>query len=176
MGELLMMLEVEGKGGWPWDHPSGYLIIKFPSPLLQKALGERFLAKYSLRNRLSSGRDKVSDLLKHPGKKRQLILYPDSSSGWTPRFNSAVLRNDDVLLAFGIYNNPAGHSCLWNTIYFFCRCWLNSHWLPPPQNVFNFSVLKSLQGNENYKKLVAPLHEYFITFRSSSMRPNYHRI
>lgn len=97
--------------------PLRLLDNEFPRLLLQKELGVRFSATRSLRNRLSSGRAKGGDLLRYPEEKRQVILCPELSPGWTPRFNSGVMSNDDVLLVLGISNAPAGDSCPRNTIY-----------------------------------------------------------
>lgn len=129
--------------------PLRLLDNQFSSLLLQKQLGVRYSARYSLRNRLSSGRAKVGDLLGHPEEKRQLIPYPELSAGWTPGFNSVIMSNDDILLVFGIYNDPMGNSCPQMPSIFL---WvLKTHCLPPPQTVSNFCV-ESQQISKNFKK------------------------
>lgn len=109
----------------------------------------RYPVRYSLRNRLSSGRAKVGDLLEHREEKRQLIPYPELSSEWTHGYNSVVMSNDDILLVFGIYNDPMGNSCPQMPSIFLWG--LKTHCLPPPQTVSNFCV-ESQKISKNFKK------------------------
>lgn len=122
---------------------------QFSSLLLQKPLEVRYPVRYSLRNRLSSGRAKVGDLLEHREEKRQLIPYPELSSEWTHGYNSVVMSNDDILLVFGIYNDPMGNSCPQMPSIFLWG--LKTHCLPPPQTVSNFCV-ESQKISKNFKK------------------------
>ena len=112
----------------------------FSSLLLQKQLGVRYSARYSLRNRLSSGRAKVGDLPGDPEEKRQVIPYPELSSGWTPGFHSVVMNNDDILLVFGIYNDPMGNSCPQMPSVFLWVLKTHPSHLPKPSPI---SVLKA---------------------------------
>lgn len=84
MGETLMMSELEGirREAGHADCPSPQVNCQSISKSASAKEAEmRFSARYSLRNRLSSGKAKVDDLLKHPEEKRQLIPFPEPFSG-----------------------------------------------------------------------------------------------
>lgn len=53
----------------------------------------------------------VSDLLRHPEEMGQQMPFQSCLRGEHTGFNSAIMSNDDVLMGFGIYNDPAEGSC-----------------------------------------------------------------